>query len=151
MISLSMWKYSKGSHTVYYHRYHIVWITKYRYKVLSRPLKERVREIVNQVAEEMCIHIENGVVSSDHVHIFVSIPPHVSVSDFVQKAKGRSSRKLQMEFNNILKDKYWGKHLWGRGYFSATSGNVTDDVIHEYIDNHSDASQPDGIKNIKLE
>ncbi|MDM8569577.1 IS200/IS605 family transposase [Thiotrichales bacterium HSG1] len=90
-------KYSKGSHTVYYHRYHIVWITKYRYKVLTQEIKTRVRDIIGQVAEDMRVHIENGVVSSDHVHIFVSIPPHVTVSDFVQKAKGRSSRKIQVE------------------------------------------------------
>ena len=85
--------YSKGSHTPYHHRFHLVWITKYRYKIMKLEIKKRVRDIIGQVAEEMRVHIESGVVSSDHVHIFVSIPPHVSVSDFVQKAKGRSSRK----------------------------------------------------------
>ena len=114
-------------------------------------MKERVREIVNQVAQENGSYIENGVVSSDHVHIFVSIPPHVSVSDFVQKAKGRSSRKLQMEFHHILKNRYWGKHFWGRGYFSSTSGHVTDEVINEYMDNHCDAHQQNTDSNIRLE
>ena len=90
--------YSKKSHTVFYHRYHIVWITKYRYKVLTYDIKKRVREIVLQVAEEMGINVENGVVSSDHVHIFAEIPPNIKISDFVQKAKGRSSKKIQEEF-----------------------------------------------------
>ena len=90
--------YSKKSHTVFYHRYHIVWITKYRYKVLTYDIKKRVREIVLQVAEEMGIKVENGVVSSDHVHIFAEIPPNIKISDFVQKAKGRSSKKIQEEF-----------------------------------------------------
>ena len=142
---------SHGSHTQYYHRFHIVWITKYRYKVLNREMKTRVRDIVGQVAEEKGVHIENGVVSTDHVHLFVSIPPHISVSDFIQKAKGRSSRKIQQEFRSILKNRYWGKHFWARGYFSSTSGNVTDEIINEYINNHTDANQPDHIKNIRLE
>ena len=146
-----MTKYTKTSHTVYHHRYHIIWITKYRYKALSTPLKKRVREIVGQVAEEMNVYIENGVVSSDHIHIFASIPPHICVSEFVQKAKGRSSRKVQMEFHHILKEKYYGKHLWARGYFSSTSGNVTDDIINEYIDNHEDGSPPPAASNIRME
>ena len=60
---------------------------------------------------------------------------------FVQKAKGRSSKKIQEEFPELRK-RYWGRHLWARGYFSSTSGNVTDDMINEYINNHSDANEP---------
>jgi putative transposase len=105
---------------------------------------------VLQVAEEMDIKIENGVVSSDHVHIFANIPPHIKISEFVQKAKGRSSKRIQEEFP-ILKKKYWGRHLWGRGYFSSTSGNVTDDMINEYINKHTDAHETDYTSNIRLE
>ena len=123
--------YSKGSHSTCHHRFQLVWNTKYRYKVINQEIKKRVRDIVGQVVEEMRVHVESGVVSSDHVHLFVSIPPHVRLSDFVQKAKGRSSRKIQMEFQPILKNRYWGRHFWGRGFFSATSGNVTDEMIHE--------------------
>ena len=101
-----MQNYSKGSHTRYYHRYHIEWIKKYRYKVLNSEIKVRVPDIIGQVAKEMGVHIENAVVSSDHVPIFVSIPPYVAVSDFIQKAKGRSSRKIQQDFCNILKNCY---------------------------------------------
>lgn len=142
--------YNKRSHSVFYHRYHIVWITKYRYKVLTYDIKKRVRELVLQVAEEMGIKIENGVVSSDHVHIFANIPPHIKISEFVQKAKGRSSKRIQEEFP-ILKKRYWGRHLWGRGYFSSTSGNVTDDMINEYINKHTDAHETDYTSNIRLE
>jgi putative transposase len=145
-----MTDYDKGKHTVFHHRYHIVWITKYRYKVLTHAMKTRVREIIAQVADEMNIKIENGVVSSDHLHIFAVIPPHIAVSEFVQRAKGRSSRKIQLEFPE-LKKKYWGKHFWGRGYFSVTSGNITDDMINDYINKHSEANQPTTISNIRLE
>ena len=143
-------KYRKSQHTVYHHRFHIVWITKYRYKVLTHEIKGRVRDIVASVAEELNVSIENGVVSSDHVHVFVSIPPSVALSDFVKRAKGRSSRKIQQEFPH-LKKVYWGRHFWGRGFFSTTSGNVTDDMINDYINNHSDAYQPEHAANIRLE
>ena len=142
--------YSHGQHTVYHHRYHIVWITKYRYRVLQGNLRLRVREIIAQVAEEKGIKIINGVLSADHIHIFVSIPPHIAVSDFVKIAKGRSSRKIQQEFREIQK-LYWGKHFWGRGYFSSTSGNVTDDMINAYINSHVDANNSSNLDNISLE
>ena len=87
-----MTAYTHGQHTVYHHRYHLVWITKYRYRVLQGELRLRVREIIAQVAEEMDVKIINGVLSNDHIHVFVSIPPQIAVSEFVKKAKGRSSR-----------------------------------------------------------
>ena len=63
------------------------------------------------------------------------IPPHIAVSDFVKIAKGRSSRKIQQEFPELRK-RYWGKHLWAVGYFVRTKGNVTDQMIKDYIDSH---------------
>ena len=145
-----MTEYTKTSHTVFHHRFHVVWITKYRYRVLQGELRLRVREIIAQVSEEMRIRIINGVLSADHVHIFAEIPPHISVSEFVKVAKGRSSRKIQQEFLEIRK-KYWGCHFWGRGFFSSTSGNVTDDMINEYINRHTDAHQSNNVNNISLE
>jgi len=128
--------YSKGCHTTFHHRYHIVWAPKYRFKVLHGEVRLRVREIILQVCAEMGVTIINGALSRDHVHMFVEIPPHVSVSDFVRRAKGRSSRKIQQEFEHIRK-RYWGQRFWGRGYFSTTSGNITDDVIMNYLDRHT--------------
>ena len=98
-----MTEYSKGSHTVFHHRYHLVWITKYRYRVLQGDLRLRVRTVIAQVAEEMSVRRVNGVLSSDHVPIFAEIPPPISVSDFVKVAKGRSSRKIQQEFPEMGK------------------------------------------------
>ena len=90
--------YASGSHTVFHHRYHIVWITKYRYKVLEGTLRERIRAIIRQVCDELGVQIVSGVPSKGHVHIFVEIPPHIAVSDFVRRVKGRSSHRVQMEF-----------------------------------------------------
>lgn len=145
-----MKQYSRGSHTTYHHRYHIVRITKYRYKLLRGALQQRVREIAAQVAEEFGVHIVNGVVSSDHVHIFVSIPPHVRESDPVKVMKGRSSRKVRQEFPELRK-RYRGRHFRARGYFSVTGGNVTDEMIDEYINNHADAHNRNDAENISLE
>ena len=142
--------YSKGRHTIYHHRYHIVWITKYRYRILRGDIGQRARDIIAQVADELGIKIVNGVISKDHLHLFVSIPPHISVSDFVKKAKGRSSRKLQQEFPE-LKKRYWGRHFWCRGYFSTTSGNVTDKMIDDYIEDHDDAKPSENKDNFSLE
>ena len=115
--------YDKSSHTVFHHRYHIVWI-KYRFKVLKGELRERVREIIRQVCRELGATIICGVLSSDHAHMFVSIPPNVSVSYFMQRVKGRSFHRVQQEFPELRK-KYWGRRFWGRGYFCTTSGAVT--------------------------
>ncbi len=68
----------------------------------------------------------------------------------MRKMKGKSSYKLQREFPE-LKKKYWGQHFWGRGYFSTTSGNITDDIINNYIDKHVDANRPENLENLSLE
>ena len=121
-------RYDTGKHTVYYHRFHIVWITKYRYQVLRGALRERVRDIIRQVCEELGVTIVKGVLSSDHVHMFVSVPPKLSVSEVVRRVKGRSSRKIQQEFPDI-RTRYWGCRFWARGYFCTTSGNVTEVIL----------------------
>ncbi len=135
-------QYNTGKHCIFYHRYHVVWITKYRFKVLRGALKLRVHEIIRQVCQEIGVEIIGGVVSSDHVHMFVSVPPKLAISDFMRRVKGRSSFKVQQEFPE-LKKRYWGRRFWGRGYFSTTSGAITDDVILQYLQNHIE--KPTGI------
>ena len=128
-----MEEYRKGAHTIYDIKYHIVWTTKYRYQVLVGEVGYRVRELIRQTCLAYDVHIVKGHVSKDHVHLFVSVPPTLSPSRLIQGLKGRSSRKLQMEFPQLGK-RYWGKHMWGRGYFCASSGNVTDEMIKAYIE-----------------
>ncbi|GAA0326642.1 hypothetical protein GCM10009087_41150 [Sphingomonas oligophenolica] len=102
-------------------------------------VRGRVRDIFRQVYAAMGVTIINGLLSYDHVHMFVmfvEIPPRIAVSHFVQRAKARSSRKIQQEFEHIRK-RYWSQRCWARGYFCATSGNVTDEVIMHYLDYHT--------------
>lgn len=100
--------YCTGIYTKYCHRFHVVWITKYRYKVTRGQMRERLREIIRQTCNEMRVQIIKGVMSSDHVHMFVSTPPHLALSTVMQRIKGRSSRKIQMEYPD-LKKRYWGR------------------------------------------
>lgn len=92
----------------------------------------RLRDIIRQICSEHEVEILKGHVSKEHVHLFVSCPPNISPSELMQKIKGKSSRKLQMEFSH-LKKAFWGRHVWARGFFVASSGNVSDEIIMEYI------------------
>jgi putative transposase len=127
-----MENYRTSAHTRYDIKYHFVWITKYRKAVLFGPVGLRLRELVREVCRTNEIEILQGHVSGDHVHILVSAPPNISASKIMQYIKGKTSRKLMMEFRHLNKE-FWGRHLWGRGFFVTTSGNVTDEVIREYI------------------
>jgi putative transposase len=124
--------YRKGSHTVYDLKYHLVWITKYRKPVMKGDIAVRVRDLIREISRSMDVEILKGHVSKNHVHLFVSIPPQVSISNYVKAVKGKSSRKLLSEYRRLSK-MFWGRHIWARGYFAASTGNVTDEVVAEYI------------------
>jgi putative transposase len=125
--------YRKGSHTVYDLKYHIVWITKYRKPILRGEVAKHLRELVRQTCATLEVYIVSGHVALDHVHLLVSVPPNLAVSDLVQRLKGRTSRRMLEDFTELNRQ-FWGRHLWARGYFVASSGNVTDEVIKQYIE-----------------
>jgi len=137
-----MQHYRKTSHTVYDIKYHLVWITKYRKRVLTGVLAVRVRSLIREICKANEVEIIKGHISSDHVHLFVSVPPHISVSKLMQYIKGKSSRKVMSEFKAISK-MYWGRHFWARGYFVVSSGTITDEMIMEYIE-RQDIEDKDG-------
>ena len=117
MTRLTVWIQNIAKAAIpYIIRYHIVRVAKYRYTILNREIEVRVRDIVGQVAEEMGIYID-GVVSSGRVHVLVSIPSHITASDFVQRSKGRSSRKIQMKFKTDSSQSILGKTLLDKGIF----------------------------------
>ena len=105
------------------------------------PVAERLREIIRQICMQNEVAIIKGHVSKNHIHILVSCSASLAVSKLVQKLKGASSHKLFSEFAHLRKQ-YWGQHLWSRGYFVATTGTITDDIIKEYIENQ-DSETPD--------
>ncbi len=138
-------EYRYGSHTVYNIEYHFVWVTKYRYQILTGDIALRVRELVRQTCEAFEIRILSGVVSKDHVHIVVSAPPNMAPSEIMRRIKGRSARKLFEEFPK-LKKRYWGKHFWARGYFCVSVGQMTEDMIKRYLEHHFEANSDDNFR-----
>ena len=125
----------KVSHTVSRLTCHIVWVTKYRYQILKGDIQVRCRELLMQICDAENVSILKGVVSSDHIHMHIEYAPKQSVSYLVKQLKGRSSRKLQQEFRK-LSDLYWGKHFWGVGYGVWSTGNITDEMVNEYLEHH---------------
>ncbi len=140
-----MQTYKSGSHTRFDIKYHIVWITKYRRPILDGSVAERTRELIRQICMQNDVTIIKGHVSKDHIHVLVSATPSLSISRLVQKLKGTSSHKLFQEYAHLRKQ-YWGQHLWSRGYFVATTGTVTDEVIKEYIANQDNGLADDDFR-----
>ncbi len=130
-----MKEYRRGSHSVFQLHVHLVWCTKYRKKVLVQDVGLRLRELCRQTCSDLGVEILSGVVTKDHVHLLVSMVPQVSVSKLIQKLKGKSSYKLQREYPSLRKQ-YLGQRMWARGYFACSTGNVTDEMIKDYIKNH---------------
>jgi putative transposase len=134
-----------SSHAVWDCKYHLVWITKYRYPVLVGDVGLRARELLREIARSLEMTIYAGAINRDHVHLLIGIPPNVSVSRAVQFLKGKSSHRLLREFT-ALKKRYWGQHLWARGYWVASSGNVTDEVWKKYIEDQKPEEPDDNFK-----
>ena len=112
-----MAEYQHSAHATYDLKYHVIWITKYRYKILRGRLAERARDLIRQICQARDVVVIRGAVSPDHIHMLVSAPPHLAPMKLVQYIKGRSSRRLQEEFPELRK-RYWGS-TYGRGGISA--------------------------------
>ena len=140
-----MAEYRRSAHAVFDIKYHVVWITKYRNKALKGRVAERARDLIRQTCEARDVVIGRGAVSPDHIHILLSAPADLAPAKLVQYIKGRSSRRLQDEFPELRK-RYWGQHLWARGYFCATVGAVDEQTIREYIENQKWDPDDQGFK-----
>lgn len=126
--------YWTGSHTKHRHMYHIVWIPKYRKRILKDKLAHRLEDLLKECADVNRWKIHELSIQVDHVHMLVQLRPNVSVSRAVQFFKGGSSKVIREEFPD-LKEFLWGDSLWADGYFSETVGQVNMAVIREYIKN----------------
>ena len=130
-------RYRKGAHTVADIKYHFVWKTKYGYAVLKESLALRLRQVLRDICAEKGIQIISGNVRPNHVHMLVSAPTDVAPSKIAQYLKGKSSYRLQREFRDLQK-RYWGKHLWARGYFCASVGAVDEETVRKYVENQAE-------------
>ena len=127
-----MESYRRAAHTVYQLHYAFVFSTKYRKPVLRGDIAIEVRDLIREICRANDIEILQGHVRPDHVHLQLEVPPHLAPSRVMQAIKGKTSHHLLMD-RRKLREAFWGRHLWARGYFVASSGNVTDEVIADYI------------------
>ncbi|MCB1832352.1 MAG: IS200/IS605 family transposase [Geminicoccaceae bacterium] len=125
--------YRTNAHSKYDLKVHLIWVPKYRKRVLTGQVSMRVRDLLRQICMEHEVHIISGKVAADHLHMFVSYRPQMALSKLVQYLKGGSSRVLLQEFPHLRK-RFWGRHLWARGYMAISSGNITDEMIQQYIE-----------------
>ena len=132
------------SHTKWKCQYHIVFIPKYRKKVLYGKLKVDVKEILSTLCRYRGVEIISGAVCSDHVHLSVSIPPKMSISNFMGYLKGKSTLMIYDKYPKLQSK--WDKAFWARGYYVATIGNVTEEAIKKYIEEQSEESKQEDMR-----
>jgi len=123
--------YRKSSHATYRCEYHFVWIPKYRYQVLVKEIKSRLQEILAELCEWLDIDILEAAIASEHVHMYLSVPPKYAPAHVMKVLKGKSSEYLRRDFPELSK-KFWGLHIWARGYFVSTVG-IDREVIKRYV------------------
>ena len=124
-------KYRRQSHATYDCRYHIIWVTKYRFRVISPEIEIALKWAIKDICDWKEIRILEGAIKEEHIHLYLQIPPKHSISDVLKWLKGKSAERLLSKFP-ALEKQYWGRHLWARGYFVSTVG-ITDEIIRKYI------------------
>ena len=129
-----MKKYWQGAHTTHRNMYHLVWLPKYRKKILSGVVKERLEELFKVCAEVNGWEIQELNIQEDHVHMVIQIPPNISVCKVVQFLKGASSKTIREEIQEVKKY-LWGRDFWAEGYFSETFGTCSEETILNYVRN----------------
>ena len=127
-----MSRFRKLSHTIWHCQYHIVWVPKYRLKILTGRVAEEVDKCIRTfVAQQHCEIVELNI-QTDHVHLLVMVPPKVSISNFVGTVKGRTAIRVLNKFRDLKRKPYWGNHFWAEGYCVDTIG-LDSEMIRKYV------------------
>ena len=127
-----MSRFNRLSHAIWYCHYHIVWVPKYRFRILKDKVKIEVEETVRMFSEQLGCKIEELNVQEDHVHLLVMVPPKVALSKYIGTIKGRSAIRLFSRFPGLRQKPYWGNHFWARGYCLDTVG-LDLEKIRKYV------------------
>jgi len=128
----NMGKYKKLSHVVYKCEYHIVWVPKYRLRILKGAIRDLIEQDIKMLCEWKSCEVQELNVQEDHIHLLVSVPPKVSISKLMGTLKGKIAIKLFKSYPKLKKKPYWGNHFWARGYFVSTVG-LDEDMIKKYV------------------
>lgn len=137
----------RTSHAVYDTKYHLVWAPKYRKRILTDDILQRLKEIFLEIALSYNIEIDTMEIAEDHVHLFVSFPPRFSIAKVVSLFKSHSASVIFREFPEV-KLQLWGGEFWEDGYFARTVGDkVTAETIRKYIQYHQNREKsPDQLE-----
>ena len=127
-----MSRFEKLSHVIWHYQYHIVWVPKYRYRVLRGRIKEEVRKTLIVQAERLGCHIVELNIQEDHVHLLVKVPPKISISVLMGTLKGKSAIRVFNQFPELKRRPYWGNHFWAQGYCVDTVG-LDSEMILKYV------------------
>jgi putative transposase len=127
-------KYRSNAYSTHRLLYHLVWIPKYRKRLLDDAIADRLKQLFAQCADLNDWEVHELNVQIDHVHMLVQIDPNIRLSKAVQYLNGGSSKIIRKEFPE-LEEFLWGDSFWATGYFAETVGNVNEDIIREYIRN----------------
>ena len=127
-----MSRFRKLSQTIWHCQYHIIWVLKYRYRVLSGKIAKEVENCVRAFSEQLGCEIVELNIQIDHVHLLVFVPPKVSISSYVGTVKGRTAIRVFNRFRKLKEKPYWGNQFWARGYCVDTVG-LDAEMVQKYI------------------
>jgi putative transposase len=129
-----MYKLSKTNNSVFSLRYHLIAVVKYRQKVfLSEALISDLKQMVESISEDFEVEVIEQECGEDHLHLLFRAKPTLLLTKYINILKGHTSRRLREKHKDFLKDKLWGDSFWSPSYFLATCGNVSIDVLQNYI------------------
>ena len=127
-----MSRFRKLSHTIWHCQYHLVWVPKYRYRILAGPLKDAAEKGIHAIAGYCVCEVLELNVQKDHIHVVAMVPPKISISDLMGRVKGQTSMKLFNQFRHLRKKPYWGNHFWAKGYCVDTVG-LDAEMVRKYV------------------
>jgi putative transposase len=132
----------RTKHAVYELKYHLVWVPKYRARILGVEEKQYLKKLFEEIAEEYEFHIDTMEVMEDHVHVFIEAPPSYAPARVAQILKSISAKELYKRYPELRK-KMWSGAIWEEGYFVRSVGDaVTSDVIRRYINYQQNEGKP---------
>ena len=132
-----MSRFRKLSHTIWHCQYHIVFVPKYRFRVLEGAIATEVENCIKLFSSQKECEIVEFNVQVDHVHLLVFVPPKVSLSDYVGVIKGRTAIRVFNKFKRLKTKPYFGNHFWARGYCVDTVG-LDAEMIRKYVEHQEE-------------
>lgn len=127
-----MSRFRKLSQTIWHCQYHIVWVPKYRFRILSGKVAKEVENCIRAFSEQLGCEIIEMNIQIDHVHLIVMVPPKVSISGYAGTVKGRTAIRVFNRFRKLKEKPYWGNHFWARGYCVDTIG-LDSEMVKKYV------------------